>query len=376
MLTSTRKNINLSTDKNINMKNDNSIFSTRLKQARILNKLSMDALSAKMNGLISKQAISKYESGKMKPNSSVLIALCEALKIDIDYLYRPFSLSPESLNVSFRKKSDTNEKDINALKVQIQDQIERYIEIEEILNKKNSAITTSIKIDNLSTPSQMRLAANSLRTEWQIGIDAIANVQDTLEEHGIKVIMTNAPKEFDGVSGIVNNKDFIIVLNNNIDNIERRRFTTLHELCHLLFNEHFSSDLKEREKERLCDAFANEMLLPSSVINQHFSPNSKISTYELKSLQMSYGISQDAIMHKLTDLGYINENRYKSYCIRKNKDTNFKKEVEVSIYKENTSNRFQSMVFSALAKHLISISKAASLLNISEESVCEQLNII
>ena len=132
MLTSTRKSINLSTDKNINMKNDNSIFSTRLKQARILNKLSMDALSAKMNGLISKQAISKYESGKMKPNSSVLIALCEALKIDIDYLYRPFSLSPESLNVSFRKKSDTNEKDINALKVQIQDQIERYIGFTEL----------------------------------------------------------------------------------------------------------------------------------------------------------------------------------------------------------------------------------------------------
>ena len=72
--------------------------------------------------------------------------------------------------------------------------------------------------------------ARKIRVEWQIGTDAIANVQDVLEAKGIKVISTDGPEGFDGVSGIVNNKNLIIVLNLNREHIERRRFTAMHEL--------------------------------------------------------------------------------------------------------------------------------------------------
>ncbi len=56
------------------------VFAKRLRQARIKEKLSMDALCEKVKGVVSKQAISKYEAAKMMPSSSVLIALSEALK--------------------------------------------------------------------------------------------------------------------------------------------------------------------------------------------------------------------------------------------------------------------------------------------------------
>ena len=51
------------------------VFGARLKNARVINGMSMDDLCAKMNNLVSKQTISKYESGKMLPNSTNLIAL-------------------------------------------------------------------------------------------------------------------------------------------------------------------------------------------------------------------------------------------------------------------------------------------------------------
>ena len=51
------------------------IFGARLKNARVINGMSMDDLCTKMNNLVSKQTISKYESGKMLPNSTNLIAL-------------------------------------------------------------------------------------------------------------------------------------------------------------------------------------------------------------------------------------------------------------------------------------------------------------
>ena len=82
----------------------------------------------------------------------------------------------------------------------------------------------------------------------------------------------------------INGKDYIVVINKEQDHVERRRFTALHELGHLLFDKHFSSDLTLREKEKLCDAFASEMLLPSNVVRKIFSPDERISTSEVRPL--------------------------------------------------------------------------------------------
>ena len=64
------------------------IFAKRLRQTRMKEKLSMDALCQKTQGLVSKQAVSKYEAAKMMPSSTILIALADALKVNIDYNLR------------------------------------------------------------------------------------------------------------------------------------------------------------------------------------------------------------------------------------------------------------------------------------------------
>lgn len=351
------------------------VFAQRLKQARILKKISMDQLVAMIGNIVTKQAISKYESAKMMPNSTVLVALATALDVDADYFFRPFSFDLNEFQVSFRKKSDTSAKDVNALKVRIQDEVERYLEVEEILGKDKETIL-QWEGEPLSTPAQMRKLANQLREEWQLGYDAIGNVQDVLEEHGIKVICTEAPSGFDGVSGVVNGKDYIVVLNKNQEHVERRRFTALHELGHLLYNKRFFPGLTLREKEKLCDAFASEMLLPSCVLESVFNQGEKISTFEVRQLQVVYGISFDAIMHKLKEIGIISESKYKLYCIRKNQNEALKRFVEETCYKEGFSTKFETMVYAAAAKELISTSKAANLLHSSVSTVRKHLNVI
>ena len=351
------------------------VFAQRLKQARILKKISMDQLVAMIGNIVTKQAISKYESAKMMPNSTVLVALATALDVDADYFFRPFSFDLNEFQVSFRKKSDTSAKDIKALKVRIQDEVERYLEVEEILGKDKETVL-QVEGDALSSPAQMRELAHQLRDEWKLGYDAIGNVQDVLEEHGIKVICTEAPSGFDGVSGVVNGKDYIVVLNKTQKHVERRRFTALHELGHLLYNKRFSPELTLREKEKLCDAFASEMLLPSSVLESVFSRGEKISTFEVRQLQVVYGISFDAIMHKLKEIGIISESKYRLYCIRKNQNEALKRFVEETCYQEGFSKRFETMVYAAAAKELISTSKAASLLHSSVSTVRKHLNVV
>ena len=351
------------------------VFSQRLRQARILKKISMDQLVSMIGKSVSKQAISKYEAAKMMPSSTIIADLAMALDVEPDYFFRPFTFNLNEFNVSFRKKSDTSVKDVNALKVRIQDDVERYLEVEEILGKDKETILQTDG-ESLSSSFQMREQANRLRDEWHLGYDAIGNVQDVLEEHGIKVICTEAPTGFDGVSGIINGKDYIVVLNKSQKHVERRRFTTMHELGHLLFDRRFSPSLTLREKEKLCDAFANEMLLPSVVVRKVFSSGEKISTFEIRQLQVVYGISFDAIMHKLHDLGIINDSKYKTYCIRKNHDDAWKQFVEASYYQEGFSTKFEMMVYAAAAKDLISTSKAASLLHSSVSTVRKHLNVI
>lgn len=358
------------------MLSDLEVFAKRLRQARIKEKLSMDALCEKVEGIISKQAISKYEAAKMMPSSSTLIALAEALKVNLDYFFQPFKFDVEEMKVSFRKKSSVRSKDIAALKIRIQEEIEHYLEIEEILGKK-VAIYNKVESDTiLSSPEDMVKCAQQVRERWQLGIDPIANVQDILEANGIKVIPISGLEGFEGLSGMVNNMP-IVVLNKDMKMAERLRFTALHEVGHLLFNQNISDSLSEHDKEKMCHAFASEMLLPSEVIKKYLDGKPNLSLNELIFLQEMYGISIDAIMHKLNEMGIVTEKRYKSFNIRKRMSKPFCAVVEKNRYREELKDtRYTAMVYSALAQQLITTSKAASMLGCSVATVRNNVNVI
>ena len=89
--------------------------------------LSMDSLCEKANFALSKQAISKYETGKMMPDSKSLIILSNALGVSIDYFFRPIAISIDK--VEFRKRSKLGVKQIDAIKELVRDKLERYFEI-------------------------------------------------------------------------------------------------------------------------------------------------------------------------------------------------------------------------------------------------------
>ncbi len=56
-------------------------FGVRLRAARKMAAMSMEDLAAKLGGLVTKQAISKYETGRMMPSPEVLERLVEVLQI-------------------------------------------------------------------------------------------------------------------------------------------------------------------------------------------------------------------------------------------------------------------------------------------------------
>lgn len=344
------------------------IFSQRLKSARLMNGLSMDNLCEKMNHIVSKQSISKYEKGIMMPDSTILIALSKALNVSLDFFFRPYNVTVE--DIEFRKKSKLKSSSLKGIKEKVIDEIERYMEIENLLDMDNS-FHINYKDITIKEKDDAITVAGKLRNDWKLGEDAISNITFLLEENGIKVIHLDAETEFDGLSGFINKTVPVIIVNKNAT-AERQRFTALHELGHLLLN--FAQEL---ERERLCNIFANEMLIPTSEFIRLIGVSRKdISLQELIPIQMQFGISIDALMYKAKEAGIITEQRYKGYCIKKNSSSEFNDQIKETRYPQEQSHRFLGLVYKAISQEIISISKASSLLNCSVNEVRSSLNFI
>lgn len=342
---------------------DMEIFMTRLKSARLMKGYSMEELCEKMNPKVSKMTISKYESGAMRPNSTTLFSIAKALEQPIDYFFRPITFKMGS--IKFRKKASVTQKEIKSIEETILDKVERYINVEEICNEVS--VSAEIKKYPVETKDDVKKTAQELRRKWNLGIDGIPNVIDLLEEHGYKIVEVDAPDIFDGLSSAEDAKHPVIVLRRS-ENAERKRFTALHELGHLIMR--FKNGIAIKGEEVLCNFFANEMLIPESEMKRFLGIARKSISYkEVSPLQIRFGISYDALMYKACECGVITSQCYKWYNIHKSQDPSYKRFVERSICRKEESNRFISLVYKALYSELITISKAASLLRINIEDV-------
>lgn len=347
------------------------IFSIRLKKARKMSGLSMDALVEIMGRIISKNSISKYEKGEMLPSSTVLINLAKVLKVSPDYFFRPFSI--EVGDFDFRKQSSLRIKDINRIKEKVSDYIERYIELEQIVSESSDFNNPvgNIKIHSIEGVDSASIA---LRNKWNIGNSPIQSVVELLEYNNVKIIEIDAPEGFDGLSAYVNNKYPIIVLKKDIIT-ERKRFTALHELGHLVLD--IDKSLDKNQIEKYCHRFASSVLITQDVINGIIgNKRTRLSLNELKELQEKYGISIDAIMYRLKELNVISRGNLNEYYKKKRRDSDFKEYVEKSRFNTNEiSNRFNTLLAKSLSEELLTYSRASSLSMCSIEELKNTIRI-
>lgn len=347
------------------------IFSQRLRNARIMQGLSMDELCEVMGNIVSKQSISKYENGKMLPNSTVLIRLANVLHTSIDYFFRPFQVKLEG--IEFRKKAKLSSKERAKIEEQVLDMVERYLEVESILDI-DSNFNTRLDHTVVRDSKDIKPLADRLRELWKIGEDPINNIIELLEANKIKVIEIDADNSFDGLSGFIGEGCPFVILNKNFLP-ERKRFTALHELGHLLLN--IDTVLSGREKEHLCNQFANEILISEPVFFNLIGNSRKdIALKELIDIQCQFGISIDALMYKAKELNIITESRLKIFYIKKNSASDFKEIVEKSRFPEECSSRFERLVYRALASEIISFSKASVLIKKPVHQLKESLNLV
>ena len=341
-------------------------FAQRLLSARKMAGLSLQDLADRMDIDITKQALNQYEKGQTTPSSKVIISLSNALGLPVDYFFKKSDVKLE--NLEFRKKSSLSQKEIEAARFKTMDYLEKYLEIEGLLNVENT-FTNPLKKAVVHNEQDIEKHANDLRKAWDLGLDPIPDVIALLEEKRIKVFELEAPDEFSGLSSRTDGIA-VIVVNKNV-NIVRKRFTALHELAHLVLT--FPAGMDDKQKELLCYTFAGAFLFPEEVFKDEFGKKrTSILLNELVLLENYYGISVQAIMRRAHGLQLISDSKFRDYQAWLNKSGNKKKELGTFKGGE-TPMRFRRLVYKALSEDIITYSKAAALFGVPQSEFEEEL---
>lgn len=333
-----------------------STFGERLQLARKMSGLSYQGLADKLNGLVTKQALHKYEQGSMHPDSEKLIALANALDVTVNFFYRSQPVKLEG--IEFRKQTSLPMKEQDAIIGNITDIMGRYLEVERLVGAEKKFSNPIGKVE-VTEPEQAEELADQVRRKWKLGIDAIPSVYETLEQQAIKVMECHGSRKFDGLNTHVD--DHMVIVVNDDKDVVRKRFTAAHELGHALLT--ISEDVDPKTKERICHRFAGAFLFPRDQFMERVGPKrARFMLDELVEWKESWGLSIKAIILRAHDLGIISDGVYKGMLINYNREGFAADEPGEYKVKERTV-RFEQLVLSGLAQDILSLNQAADLMN-------------
>lgn len=310
------------------------IIPHRIRMARQAQGLSMDELVKKMGGAISKMSISKIERGVFQPSQDILLSIAQVCSVPMSYFYRQ-NYNIDKLDFRIKGASTTQ---IKQIKSRLLLSIEQCLEQEDSLNVNRTPFLNPLAEDVIRGYDDVEQAAEKLRKIWYIGSQPIHSVYELLQEHGVMII--ELPIDcigFAGTSTMVNNDIPVIIVNTKENNNERKRFTALHELAHLMLKFKLTGDEEETyfnhpfgkvtvkipDVERLCERFASAMLMSKgSIIRRLGECRKEILIEELISIRNMYGISISGQIHRAHDLAIISDTTYNywyDHIIKKNK---------------------------------------------------------
>lgn len=282
------------------------VLASRLKQLRVARGLSLDALAVAMGGVVTKQALSKYERSQAMPTPRVLTALARALGVKAMNLVTAPGVAIEV--VAFRKASGLGRKESARVEGLAETLLERRIHLQELTGEGDG---TDIPVRGLRATSVAgsEKAAAAMRERWTLGCDPLASVTEALEEHHVHVLEIEAGPRFDGLAAVARRPSgevagAAVVSKRGVPG-ERQRFSLAHELGHLVMHTPAGVDA-----EKAAHRFAGAFLAPAETLLRDVGQKRRaVSIEELRLLKRRYGVSLQALVYRLRDLTVIAESQ-------------------------------------------------------------------
>lgn len=404
-------------------------FPIRLRAARLRAGLSLEDLAQKLGGIVTRQAIAKYEKGLISPSPEVLEHLLQVLEFppspdipeeipeepeefkEMVKAGRPKKTGPvlieksesgmnnirfyactTTLNelprtpaarafrlqqawadlapedkIEFRPEPRLPRKLLLALKITVSEKMKNYLWLEKLLRQEKLFKPPLAVV--IKDENDAEKAAEELRQRWDLGTGSVVNLLTFLEERGLKTFKLEGPEKFESLSGCYRGQPFIAVEKGMP--VDRMRFKTAAELAQVLFG--LSN---EPEIIRLYNRFAAAFLLPAKIMEEYFLPaGRKIAFSELAELKVRYGISLQAIMRRALDLELVTERRFRSFREMMNeKGWLWKEPVEYP--GEENPTRFRRLLHYAVSSEILDLNQAAALAEIRPEQLKSEMGEI
>lgn len=319
-----------------------------LTQAEAVEKLAVDGISLTTGGL------SKYERGGSVPRPALLLKLAKVYGVKSRY----FLSEPEVSVVwsAFRKHASLAQRKQGRIKALATESVAGQLWLMEKLHPDSEpSFPKPIKA---KTGDDAEEIANSLRKCWGLGKSPIRSVTQTVESKlGVVWECDIDDDEFDGLSGVANDRFPVMVTASQIPD-DRKRFNLAHEIGHLVMD---CTSLGDKAQESLTHRFAGAFIVPASVARAELGDKRKhLSLAELAELKRKHGMSMQAWLRRAWDLDIISNNRYQELCIQFSK-MGWRKKEPVEYFGNESPVMLLQMTLRALAERIITPEKAETL---------------
>jgi transcriptional regulator with XRE-family HTH domain len=349
------------------------VMENRLKMLRLAKGLSLEELSARMGRLVTKQALSKIESGTSHPSPLTKAKLAAALGVKAVHLWASPEYSAEI--IAYRKTSKLRKGDSDRLENCFKLALERRAFIQGLLwpGSGKGKVEPPIQEFGIGKSEETEEAAQLLRDRWNLGKEPIGNLVGTLEEWHVHVIEVDTTDGFHGLSGFARDSTgrFVAAAVATRSGVpgERQRSNVAHELAHMV-----TKPAGRLDHEKIAQRFASAFLAPKETLLREVGQRRSFMPFqELAALKRRYGMSMQALVYRLHDLSVINDSYYTQW-FRQISKLGWRKDEPFPLPAEKPE-WFTRNVFHAFAEGLIGKPQAEELLGEAIERPSDTLLI-
>jgi Zn-dependent peptidase ImmA (M78 family)/transcriptional regulator with XRE-family HTH domain len=298
------------------VENRSKLLGKRIHDARIRLSFTQQQL-AEEAGFSSAQIISQIEKGEREVKAWELFNIARALRLEISQL---LAVEPQELTVPILwRKYPLEDKEI--IEAEFLRRCHQYGLLEKLCAHVIERQLPSKKVDfssmNFNDADEF---GKDVWEELDLGSRPACSLRFLLEDnYGVKIWYADLAE---GASAACTVGSFgTAILINSSEAPWRRNFSIAHELFHLITWS--SMDLKSVAEdsvlndkiEKLANAFASSLLLPSSQLKEAFQPrikDNKVTETDLVEVARAFDVSTEALLYRLVNLGYTKREEIES----------------------------------------------------------------
>ncbi|MFC4944731.1 XRE family transcriptional regulator [Pseudonocardia sp. GCM10023141] len=270
----------------------------RLTQARARLGMSKTDLAGEVG--VSAAAIGQYEAGVNSPRPEVLDRLATALNVRPGFfgVGRPLARI-DTVNAHFRSLRSARVSDRQkalataSLVWELTFTLERYVKLPEV------------DLPVLPAGATPPEAAAALRRHWGLPDGPVRHLVATAESRGI-VVAVRPLREIEAVdafSVVIVDRPVIITTPRRSENVFRHRFSTAHEIGHLLL--HGDSGEHSAAVEKEADEFAAAFLTPAAAMDAALPQ--RLDLAALDRIGRTWGVSPKSLVRRMVERGRTTE---------------------------------------------------------------------